>query len=43
MDGLRTLVFAQKVLTDDQAKDFLEKLLNAVETIIKGKSDFKSY
>jgi hypothetical protein len=29
MDGLRTLVFAQKVLTDDQAKDFLEKLLNA--------------
>ena len=29
MDGLRTLVFAQKVLTEEQTNQFLEKLKEA--------------
>jgi phospholipid-translocating ATPase len=29
MDGLRTLVFAQKVLTEEQANQFLDKLKEA--------------
>ena len=29
MDGLRTLVFAQKVLTNEQTESFLDKLKEA--------------